>query len=146
MDLKISEFTHSDAGQMNMYLNYYKENEEHTGDDSPIGIILCSGKNEPLVKYTIMSLPQQLFFSRYLINLPSEKKLKTIIENEKGKLIWYLDTRFIISLHHCSVTTNWIIKQTKNYPKINSQNCKFFVKFRWLMLLLVPPYIFLALK
>ncbi|MBC7625986.1 MAG: DUF1016 family protein [Ferruginibacter sp.] len=67
-DLKISEFTHSDAGQMNIYLNYYKENEEHTGDDSPIGIILCSGKNAPLVKYATMGLPQQLFFSRYLIN------------------------------------------------------------------------------
>ncbi len=46
LDLKIGDFDHADAGQMNMYLNYYKENEGHTGDNSPIGIILCSGKNE----------------------------------------------------------------------------------------------------
>jgi hypothetical protein len=87
LDFKISEFTHADAGQINMYLNYYKENEVHTGNNSPIGIILCSGKNETVVKYATMGLPQQVFVSRYLINLPSEKKLKTIIENEKGKLI-----------------------------------------------------------
>ena len=85
MDLKISEFTHADAGQMNMYLNYYKENEGHTGDNSHIGIILCSGKNEALVKYATMGLPQQVFVSKYLVNLPSEKELQKIIEDEKGK-------------------------------------------------------------
>jgi len=85
LDLKISEFTHADAGQMNMYLNYYKENEGHTGDNSPIGIILCSGKNETLVKYATMGLPHQVFVSKYLINLPSEKELQMIIEEEKKK-------------------------------------------------------------
>ena len=85
MDLKIGEFDHGDAGQMNMYLNYYKENEGHSGDNSPIGIILCSGKNEALVKYTTMGLSQQVFVSKYLINLPSEKDLQKIIEEEKEK-------------------------------------------------------------
>ena len=85
LDLKISEFTHADAGQMNMYLNYYKENEGHTGDNAPIGIILCSGKNEALVKYATMGLPQQVFVSKYLINLPSEIELQKIIEEEKQK-------------------------------------------------------------
>ena len=86
VDLKIGEFDHADAGQMNMYLNYYKENEGHTGDNPPIGIILCSGKNEALVKYATMGLSQQIFVSKYLINLPSEKELQMIIENEKEKL------------------------------------------------------------
>ena len=86
VDLKIGEFDHADAGQMNMYLNYYKENEGHTGDNPPIGIILCSGKNEALVKYATMGLSQQVFVSKYLINLPSEKELQMIIENEKEKL------------------------------------------------------------
>ena len=85
LDLKIGEFDHGDAGQMNMYLNYYKENEGHSGDNSPIGIILCSGKNEALVKYTTMGLSQQVFVSKYLINLPSEKDLQKIIEEEKEK-------------------------------------------------------------
>ena len=85
LDLKIGEFDHADAGQMNMYLNYYKENESHNSDNPPIGIILCSGKNEALVKYATMGLPQQVFVSKYLVNLPSEKDLKQIIEVEKTK-------------------------------------------------------------
>ena len=83
LDLKIGEFDHSDSGQMNVYLNYYKNNEFTNGDNDPIGIILCSGKNEALVKYATMGLPQQVFISKYLINLPSEKELKRIIEEEK---------------------------------------------------------------
>jgi hypothetical protein len=86
LDLKIGEFDHSDAGQMNMYLNYYKDNESANGDHHPLGIILCSGKNEALVKYATMGLPQQVFVSKYLINLPSEKELKKIIEEEKEKI------------------------------------------------------------
>jgi predicted nuclease of restriction endonuclease-like (RecB) superfamily len=85
IDLKIGEFDHSDAGQMNMYLNYYKDNEASPGDNDPIGIILCSGKNEALVKYATMGLPQQVFVSKYLINLPSVEELQKIIEEEKEK-------------------------------------------------------------
>ena len=85
LDLKIGEFDHSDSGQMNVYLNYYKDNEFTKCDNDPIGIILCSGKNEALVKYATMGLPQQIFVSKYLINLPSEKELQKIIEDEKEK-------------------------------------------------------------
>lgn len=85
LDLKIGEFDHSDAGQMNMYLSYYKDNESANADNNPIGIILCSGKNEALVKYATMGLPQQVFVSKYLINLPSEKELQKIIKEEKEK-------------------------------------------------------------
>jgi predicted nuclease of restriction endonuclease-like (RecB) superfamily len=85
LDLKIGEFDHSDSGQMNVYLNYYKDHEFTKGDNDPIGIILCSGKNEALVKYATMGLPQQVFVSKYLINLPTEKQLQMIIEEEKEK-------------------------------------------------------------
>ena len=68
---------------MNMYLNYFKDNEFTNGDNDPIGIILCFGKNEALVKYATMGLPQQVFVSKYLINLPSEKELQKIIEEGK---------------------------------------------------------------
>jgi YhcG PDDEXK nuclease domain len=85
LDLKIGEFDHSDSGQMNMYLNYFKEHEFTNGDNDPIGIILCSGKNETLVKYATMGLPQQVFVSKYLINLPSEQEWQKIIEEEKEK-------------------------------------------------------------
>jgi hypothetical protein len=85
IDLKLGEFSHADAGQMNVYLNYYKENEMQVGDKLPIGIILCAGKNETLVKYATSGLPQKVFVSKYLINLPSESQLKQIIEEEQIK-------------------------------------------------------------
>ena len=71
--IEIGEFDHSDSGQMNVYLNYYKDNEFNNGDNAPIGIILCSGKNEALVKYATMGSSRQIFVLKYLINLLSEK-------------------------------------------------------------------------
>lgn len=85
IDLKLGEFSHADAGQMNMYLNYYKENEMHKGDGAPVGIILCAGKNETLVKYATTGLPQKVFVSKYMINLPSEKELTGIIKEEQER-------------------------------------------------------------
>jgi len=86
LDLKLGDFTPADAGQMNVYLNYYKENEMQESDTQPIGIILCAGKNETLVKYATAGLPQKVFVSKYLTNLPSEKQLKEIIEEEQGRI------------------------------------------------------------
>ena len=85
LDLKIGEFDHADAGQMNMYLNYFKENESETTDNPPLGIILCSGKNEALVKYATMGLAQQVFVSKYLVSLPTEKELQMIVKVEKDR-------------------------------------------------------------
>ena len=86
IDLKLGEFTHADSGQMNVYLNYYRENEAYEGDNPPIGIILCATKNESLVKYATANLPHKLFVSKYMVNLPSETELKKIIEEEQEKL------------------------------------------------------------
>jgi predicted nuclease of restriction endonuclease-like (RecB) superfamily len=85
IDLKLGEFNHSDAGQMNLYLNYYKDNELSEGDNDPIGIILCANKNEQLVKYATGGLSQKVFVSKYLINLPKEEELKKIIIEEQNK-------------------------------------------------------------
>lgn len=85
IDLKLGEFTHADSGQMNVYLNYYNENEKHENDNPPIGLILCAGKNENLVKYATANLTQQVFVSKYLMNLPNEKELRKIIEEEQNK-------------------------------------------------------------
>lgn len=86
IDLKMGEFTHADAGQMNMYLNYYKDNEMQQSDSAPVGIILCAGKNETLVKYATSGLAQKVFVSKYLTNLPSEAQLKAIIEEEQLRI------------------------------------------------------------
>jgi len=81
VDLKLGSFDHGDAGQMNVYLNYYRENELEAGDQSPVGIILCANKNENLVRYATGGLNQQVFVSRYLVNLPSEEELKEILRS-----------------------------------------------------------------
>ena len=86
IDLKLGLFTHADAGQMNVYLNYFKENETYEGDNPPIGIILCAGNNETLVKYATTGLAHHVFVSKYMINLPSESELKKIIMEEQKKM------------------------------------------------------------
>ena len=85
IDLKIGTFDHADAGQMNMYLNYFTENEMTESDNPPIGIILCTQKNESLVHYATGNLPQQIFVSKYLINLPNEEELTAFIKTEQMK-------------------------------------------------------------
>lgn len=85
IDLKLEEFSHADAGQMNVYLNYFKENEMQNGDNTPIGIILCASKNETLVKYATSGLSEKVFVSKYMVNLPTEKELKKIIDEEQVK-------------------------------------------------------------
>jgi hypothetical protein len=82
IDLKLGEYSHADAGQMNLYLNYYKENEMTAGDNPPIGIILCSDKNDTLVKYSTAGMDDQLFVSQYLLKLPEKAVLENFIKRE----------------------------------------------------------------
>lgn len=74
-DLKVGAFDHADAGQMNMYLNYYKKNEMTEGDNPPVGVILCANKNDALVEYTTAGLAHEIFVSKYLIQLPTIDEL-----------------------------------------------------------------------
>jgi predicted nuclease of restriction endonuclease-like (RecB) superfamily len=82
IELKLNEYDHADAGQMNVYLNYYKENEMTEGDNPPIGIILCSDKDDMLVKYSTAGMDDQLFVSKYLVKLPEKKVLENFIKRE----------------------------------------------------------------
>jgi predicted nuclease of restriction endonuclease-like (RecB) superfamily len=82
IDLKIGKFDHADAGQMTVYLNYYKENEMAEGDNPPIGLILCGDKSEALAKYATSGMDNQLFVSKYLVKLPEKKVLEEFIRKE----------------------------------------------------------------
>lgn len=86
IDLKIRKFVHTDAGQMNFYLNYYKENEMYDGDDLPIGILLCTDKDAATVRYAIGNIDNKVFISRYKVALPSEKELEQFIKRDKKAL------------------------------------------------------------
>ena len=82
-DLKIGKLEHGDIGQMDMYVRMYENKFKVPGDNSAIGIILCSEKNEAVVKYSVLSESKQLFASKYLLYLPSEAELKAELERER---------------------------------------------------------------
>ena len=86
IDLKIREFSYADVGQMNFYLNYYKNEISQTTDNPPIGLILCANKNETKVEYATAGLDQQLFVSKYKINLPSVEEIEALIVDEMNSL------------------------------------------------------------
>jgi predicted nuclease of restriction endonuclease-like (RecB) superfamily len=86
VDLKLGAFSHADAGQMNVYLNYFREHEMSEGDNPPVGLILCAQKNDTLVRYATAGLSEQLFVSKYQINLPSEAELQQLLREEQQRL------------------------------------------------------------
>ena len=85
IDLKINEFDYADAGQMNLYLNYYKDNEMSEGDNPPVGIILCPEKDDMLVKYSTAGMDDQLFVSKYLVKLPEKKVFENFLKRELNR-------------------------------------------------------------
>ncbi len=73
IDLKRGKFTHADAGQMHMYLNYAREHWTHPDENPPVGLILCALKNSALAKYALHGLPNKVLAAEYKTVLPDEK-------------------------------------------------------------------------
>jgi predicted nuclease of restriction endonuclease-like (RecB) superfamily len=86
IDLKVGKFTHADAGQMNLYLNYLAENEMMDDEAPPVGLILCSEKDEAVARYALGGLSNKVFASRYELQLPDPEILKREIEAERRRL------------------------------------------------------------
>ena len=76
IDLKIGEFTHADAGQMNLYLNYANEHMVMSGEDAPVGLILCSKKDDAVVHYAMGGIQAKVFAAKYMTELPSPEVLR----------------------------------------------------------------------
>ena len=75
IDLKIGAFSHADAGQMHLYLNYAREHWVREGENPPVGLILCSEKDEALARYALDGLPNNVMAGEYRITLPDEALL-----------------------------------------------------------------------
>jgi predicted nuclease of restriction endonuclease-like (RecB) superfamily len=86
LDLKLGELTHQDIGQMDLYVRLYEDKYKNEGDNPTIGIILCSEKDETIVKYSILSENRNLFASKYLLYLPTEQELATELKKEIGNI------------------------------------------------------------
>lgn len=78
-ELKVDTFNHSHVSQLYSYLNYYKAEVMELDDNPPIGILLVTDKNDALVQYTTAGLDEQIFVSKYKLQLPTEQQLKDLI-------------------------------------------------------------------
>ncbi|WAG53229.1 PDDEXK nuclease domain-containing protein [Clostridium tagluense] len=83
IDLKIGKLTHENIGQMDFYVRYYEKEVKGDDDNPTIGIILCSEKNETIVKYSILEESKQIFASKYMLYMPTEEELKREINKDR---------------------------------------------------------------
>jgi len=86
IDLKRGRFTHADAGQMHMYLNYAREHWMREGENPPVGLILCSQKDEAIARYALDGLPNKILATEYRTVLPDEKLIAEEIEKTRRQL------------------------------------------------------------
>ena len=80
IDLKRAEIRHSDIGQMNLYLNYFKNEICQPDDYPPIGIVLGARKDELLMEYALQGIDNQLFAARYQLYLPNREELQSELD------------------------------------------------------------------
>jgi predicted nuclease of restriction endonuclease-like (RecB) superfamily len=86
IDLKRGRFTHADAGQMHMYLNYAREHWTRADENPPVGLILCSQKDEAVARYSLDGLPNKILATEYRTILPDEKLIADEIEKTRRQL------------------------------------------------------------
>ena len=89
IDLKAGKFTHADAGQMHLYLNYAREHWVHEHENPPVGLILCAEKGKSLARYALEGLPNKVMAAEYRTALPDERVLVAAIERARSEI----DTR-----------------------------------------------------
>lgn len=85
VELKVEEFSHHNIGQLNTYVNYYKAQVMQANDNPTVGILLVTNKNNTLVEYATAGMDNQLFVSKYLLELPPKEALQAFIKNEIEK-------------------------------------------------------------
>lgn len=83
IDLKTSQISHQDVGQMDMYVRMYDDLKRTEGDNPTIGLILCSETSRDIARYSVLHENPQLFTAKYLTYLPSEEELRKEIERQK---------------------------------------------------------------
>jgi len=86
IDLKIGEFTHADAGQMHLYLNYAREHWTRSDENPPVGLILCAEKDESVARYALEGLPNKVLAAEYRTTLPDEHVLAAELDRTRKLL------------------------------------------------------------
>ncbi len=86
IELKVDDFRHEHIGQLNTYVTWYRRHEMAEGDNPPIGLLLCTGKNQALVEYALAGMDNHLFVSKYLLALPGKEELQQFVEKQVTEL------------------------------------------------------------
>ncbi len=86
IELKTDEFRHEYLGQLNTYVNWFRKNEMSEGDNPPVGLLLCTCKNRALIEYALAGMDNQLFVSRYQLELPKKEELERLLEDELSRV------------------------------------------------------------
>jgi len=86
IDLKTEKLKHEHIGQMDMYVRMYNDLKRGEDDNPTIGLILCTEKDETIVKYSVLADNDSLFASRYRLYLPDEAELKALIDRDKAEM------------------------------------------------------------
>lgn len=83
IDLKLEKLTHGDVGQMDSYIRMFDDLYKQADDNPTIGLILCSQKNDAVVKYSVLNDAKQMFVSKYQLNLPKVEDLEKLITENR---------------------------------------------------------------
>ncbi len=83
VDLKMGKLTHQDLGQMQMYVNYFDRFQREEHEAKTIGIVLCSDKNDAMVRITLPDDNEQIVAARYQLYLPTEAELRAELARER---------------------------------------------------------------
>ena len=86
IDLKVGKLTYQDIGQMDFYTRYFEENIRTETDNPTIGIVLCTERDNTIVKYSVMNDSNQLFASKYKLYLPTEEELIKELETSRKQI------------------------------------------------------------
>ena len=84
VDLKTSQLTHQDIGQMDMYVRMYDELKRGEGDGPTLGIVLCTETDKDVAHYSVLNGSEQLFAAKYVTYLPTQEQLRQEIERQKA--------------------------------------------------------------
>jgi len=81
-EIKTHKLTHHDMGQLQMYVNYYDREIKLERESPTIGVLLCSDKNDSVVKYSLPQDNETILASKYEFYLPTEEELKKLLEEK----------------------------------------------------------------
>ena len=85
IELKVDSFSHEHLGQLNTYVSWFKKNMMTNGDNLPVGILLCTQKDHALVEYALAGMDNNLFVSKYQLELPKKEEIQRFIEEKIKK-------------------------------------------------------------